>query len=153
MNPEDPQSAQRIVAEFATLLEEHAQQDIYPARASALPYSKDTIRVAIETSLLTLADTRQLTPELRDFLYVAYVALADYVDDEVARLMTEFRRASAALEADTREKAEKTASPAWRTVAESSALAGRIAREMADEAGRLGDAFKSLEARAPTAEV
>lgn len=148
MNPEEPQAAQRIVADFAALLEEHARQDIYPARRSALPYSKDTIRTAIETSLLALAGSGQLTRELRDFLYVAYVALADYVDDEVAQLMTEYRRASAALEADARVKAEKTASPAWRTVASSSALAGRIAREVADEAARLGDAFERLEARA-----
>lgn len=44
MNPEDLESAQRIVAEYAALLEAESEQAVYPSAASMLPYAKDILR-------------------------------------------------------------------------------------------------------------
>src|SRR5262247_3790553 len=69
MNPVD---AQRIVAAYAQLLEQHTQDDVYPASNATLPYPKDTIKTAIRTSLEALVETETLTPELDDYLEIAY---------------------------------------------------------------------------------
>lgn len=145
MDPYDPETAQRIVGDYAALLEEHAKQDLYPGVITTLPYPRDTIKTAIETSLAALAAARQLTPELRDFLEVAYVSLADYVDEEVARLLHDFHKANAALAADSRQARQKLASPAWTIVAESSTLVGEIARAIAEDTDQLRVRFCELE--------
>lgn len=48
MSPHDPETAQRIVRDYAALLEEHAKQDVYPGVITTLPYSRDTIKTAIK---------------------------------------------------------------------------------------------------------
>lgn len=145
MDPHDPETAQRIVGDYAAMLEEHAKQDVYPGVITTLPYPRDTIKIAVETSLAALAAARTLTPELRDFLEVAYISLADYVDEEMARLVHEFHKANAALAADSRQARQKLASPAWTIVAESSTLVGEIARAIAEDTDRLRTRFRELE--------
>jgi hypothetical protein len=146
MDPHDPETAQRIVGDYAVLLEEHAKQDLYPGVITTLPYPRETIKTAIETSLAALAAARALTPELRDFLEVAYISLADYVDEEVARLLREFHKANAALAADSRPTRQKVASPAWSIVAESSALVSEIARAITEDIDQLRARFRELQA-------
>lgn len=145
MDPRVPETAHRIVAEYAGLLETQTKKEIYPALLSDLPHSKDTIKTAIQTSLAALAATHQLTSEFRDFLEVAYVSLADYVDDEVARLLREYRQAGEALARDERQTREKIGSPSWNVISETSRLAGTIARALAEETERLRREFRALE--------
>ena len=63
--------------------------------------------------------TDQLTSELRDYLEVAYVSLADYVDEECVTLLREYGRAGEELAADRRLAREKVCdrcvAPALRT--------------------------------------
>lgn len=47
--------------------------------------------------MTTLAGSGELTPELGEYLELAYVSLADYVDDEVATLLREYARAGQEL--------------------------------------------------------
>jgi hypothetical protein len=141
MDPRLPEVAHRIVADYAGLLETQTQREIYPALLTDLPYPKETIKTAIQTSVAALAATDQLTTELRDFLEVAYVSLADYIDDELARLLREYRQAGEALEHDGRQSREKIGSPAWNLIADSSQLAGTIARAIAIETEQLRREF------------
>jgi hypothetical protein len=60
------------------------------------------------------------------------VALADYVDDDLVRVMTEYREALTSI-ADVRAARDRLQSPAWQRVAETSRLAGEIARTIADD--------------------
>lgn len=143
MNPQDPSSAQQIVAEYAGVLEKHDAANVYPSLVSDLPYSKDVIKAAILTCRSALASSNQLVPELRDFLEVAYVSLADYVDAEMAILLREYRASSNALSDDPRRPRDKMESPAWNVVAGSSHLAGTIARAIADETEQLRREFSA----------
>ena len=43
MNPDDPESAQRIVAEYAQVLE-RGDSAVFPASIRMLPYPKQTIK-------------------------------------------------------------------------------------------------------------
>jgi hypothetical protein len=144
MNPEDPESAQRIVAEYASVLERESEAEIYPSSVSSLPYPKPTIKAAIRTCVRALAATDQLTPELSDFLEIAYVSLADYVDEDIVQLLTEFREASATLAADERRAREKVGTPAWNRLRESSQLAGDIARMIAEQTESLRQEFQEF---------
>jgi hypothetical protein len=143
MDPEDPVVAQVIVAEYARLLEQHSQADQYPSPVSSLPYAKQVIKTAIRTCGRSMLATGQLTEELRDFLEVAYVSLADYVDEELVQLMTEYREAGATLSADGRLAKEKVETPAWKTLARTSGLAGEIARAIAEDTQVLRAEFRS----------
>ena len=143
MNPDDPQSAQTIVAEYVALLEQHAGAGTHPAPARTLPYPKPTIKAAIVTCLTALRETEQLTDELNEFLESAYVALADYLDDELVRALTEYREAAAALEAEERIARDKVQTAAWRRVADSSRLAGEIARSIAEDGALLRREFRA----------
>jgi len=142
MNLEDPAVAQRIVADYAALLELHAQQDVYPASIDSLPYPKETIKAAIRTSVEALVSTGQMTGELHDFLEIAYVSTADYIDGELVRLLTEFTGAGQALTTGPRVASERMASHSWEVLAQSGRLAGEIARTIADEAGGLREEFR-----------
>jgi hypothetical protein len=142
MDPHDPAQAQNIVAAYAALLERHDAGDVYPAPVTALPYPKETIKVAIRTSAATLSSMGRLTPDLDDSLELAYLSLADYVDEEVARLMREHRQASRALAADSRMGREKKELPAWRVISETSATVAQIASAMADETAALRDEYR-----------
>jgi hypothetical protein len=140
----DPVAAQRLVARYVALIEEHANENAFPAAAATLPASKTEIKEAVGTVLDALSATNQLTAELIAFLEDAFVALANYVDDELAALAAEHRRASAALESDPREPRERLASPNWEVVARTSRLAGEIARASADEADALRREFQAM---------
>ena len=138
----DPDHAQRVVAAYAGVLERHDAEDVYPAPASSLPYPKETIKVAIRTSAEALSSTGRLTQDLDDALEMAYLSLADYVDEEVARLMREHREASRDLAADDRMGREKKDLPAWRVVSETSATVAEIARAMANDTAALRDEYR-----------
>ena len=141
-----PDDSQRIVAAYLELLEAHAEADVYPASVRDLPHPKQTIRAAFEISIRALVGTGQLTPQMREYLEIAYVSLADYVDDEVATLLREYAQAGQALAADHRVAREKTATDAWRRIAEQSRLAGHLARAISTEADQLRSEFRAWQA-------
>jgi hypothetical protein len=140
----DPVSAQQLVARYAALVEEHTSSNAFPASAATLPASKTAIKDAVRTVLQALVISGQLTDELRSFLQDVFVALANYVDAELATLVAEHRRASEALEADPRQPRERLDSPNWAVVARTSQLAGEIARASAEEALALRREFQAL---------
>jgi hypothetical protein len=148
MNPDDPSAAQVIVAEYARVLEQHHEERRHPASVHLLPYPKQTLKRAIYTSLVTLTATEQLTGELLEFLETLYVSLADYVDDELATLMREYREAGDALVHEARAAHEKQHTSAWQSVAASSRLVGEIAREIARETQALREEFRAMQAGA-----
>jgi len=131
VNPEDPESAQRIVAEYASVLERHLSTGDLPGTLESLPYPKQTIKSAIRTSVETIASAGLMTDELREFLKTAYVSLADYVGADLVTLMNEYRRAADDVGADRRLAREKTGGAAWQALASGSSLAGEIARTIA----------------------
>jgi hypothetical protein len=145
MNPEDPEAAQRIVAEYAAVLERDSLRDVYPSSVDALPYPKPIIKTAIGTCVHTLAETDRLTPELADFLEIAYVSLADYVEDDIVRLLSEFREAADALAADGRLAKEKMGTPAWNRLSGSARIAGDIAGLIAEQTESLRAEFRQLQ--------
>jgi hypothetical protein len=141
MGPSDPSAAQQIVAAYAEVLEGAMERGDLPAPLSSLPYPKDAIRSAIRASVLTLIATDQLTSDLRDFLAAAYAGLADFVDDELARLMREFQAAAADARPDA--SGERLKSESWHTLQRTSPLIARIAQSMADDAEHLRREFES----------
>lgn len=143
LDPSIPADAQGIVATYLSLVEAHALADVYPGSLRDLPYSKETIRAAFKTSVAALVSADQLTTELREYLEIAYVSLADYVDEERVTLLREYAYAGEELAADRRLAREKTMTDAWRRVAEQSRLAGQIARAISAEADRLRTEFRS----------
>jgi hypothetical protein len=138
----DPSAAQQLVVRYAAVLEDHSASNLFPAAVSTLPAPKAAIKTAICTVLDALAASDQLTDELAAFLNDAFVGLANYVDDELAALAAEHRRASDALEADPREPRTRLESGNWAAVARTSRLAGEIARTSADEASGLRAEFQ-----------
>lgn len=143
LDPDIPSDAQRIVAAFLELVEAHAAAEVYPGATRDLPDSKLRISTAFKTSVLTLVSTGQLTSELRDYLEIAYVSLADYLDDEAAALLREYRHAGDALAEDRRLAREKTTTGAWRQVTEQSRLVAQVALSISTEAARLRTEFQS----------
>ena len=108
-----------------------------------LPDPKPTIRAAFETSTKALVTAGQMTDELRDYLEIAYVSLADYVDDESVALLREYAHAGQELAAERRIVRDKVTTDAWRRVAEQSRLAGQLARAISAEADELRVEFRS----------
>jgi hypothetical protein len=141
MTRDDPESAQRIVAEYAQVLEQGGSH-AFPASARALPYPKQIIKSAILTCTARLRQTQQLTADMREFLETAYIALADYVDDDVVQVMAEYRDALASL-SDVQMARDKLQTPAWERIAETSRLAGDIAKSIADDASALRLEFRT----------
>jgi hypothetical protein len=144
MNPDDPHVAQQIVAAYATVLERHADAQRFPASLTELPYARDTIKDAIRTSARALLSSGQLSDELRVFLEEAYVALADFLDDELVRLMREYNRAADDLANAPHASGERVKTSAWQTLERTSALAGEIAKAAAADAARLRAEFSEL---------
>jgi ribosomal protein S6 len=144
MNPTDPESAQRIVAEYAALLEQHTVEEVYPAPLRSLPYPKQVIKEAIHTSVSILNTTGQMTQELKDFLEIAYVSLADYVEDDVVRLMAEHRTAAEKLQLQSRAPDERTTTSEWGVLARTSGLAGQVAQAIAAETEELRQEFHQI---------
>ena len=148
MDPITPQDAQRIVAAYLKVVDVHASIDAYPCAVSELPQSKETIRAAFRTCVVMLASKGQLTSELREYLEIAYVSLADYVDEECLALLREYGRAGEELAADRRPTREKAATDAWRRLGEQSRLAGELARAISEDANRLRSEFRSWQSGA-----
>lgn len=144
VNPRDPESAQRIVADYAALLERESQVGVYPGSSRQLPYSKPIIKQAIQTCVLALVAHQQLTSELRDCLEIAYVSLADYLDDDLACLLTEFHEASETFANDSRRVREKLDTASWTVLTGSSRLAGDIAESVARETESLRGEFRAF---------
>jgi hypothetical protein len=138
-----PPDAHRIMAAYLKVVEQHAAADVYPGSVRDLPHSRETIRSAFRTAVPALVAAGELTPDLRDYLEIAYVSLADYLDDESATLLREFARAGSELAADERMAREKTTGDAWRRVSEQSRLAGQLARTISHNADELRDEFRS----------
>lgn len=145
-----PQDAQRIVAAYLKVVDADAATEKYPCSIDDLPKPKETIRDAFRVSVTSIAAMGQLTPELRDYLEVAYVSLADYVDETCRALLQEYRSAGEELAADRRLAREKATTDAWRRVTEQSGLAGELAREISREADRLRVEFRSWSPAAAT---
>jgi hypothetical protein len=141
MNPDDPESARQIVAEYARVLERD-ESAAHPASIRALPYPKQTIKAAILTCVAALRETGQLTGEMRDFLEQAYIALADYVDEDVARVMAEYREALASV-VGVQAARDKVQTSAWQRISATSRLAGEVAKSIADDAAALRLEFQS----------
>jgi hypothetical protein len=144
MNPDDPHVAQQVVAAYVSVLERHDQEQTFPAPVSTLPYSRDTIKQAIGASARALASSGQLTDELRAFLEGAYVALADFIDEELVRLMRDYNRAADELSQAPSATGERVKSPSWQTLQRTSALAGEIAKSVATDAAQLRLEFARL---------
>jgi hypothetical protein len=143
VEPDSPRDAQSIVAAYLKTMETHAAADVYPSSLRDLPHSKETIRAAFKISTTALITTGQLTPDLREYLEIAYVSLADYVDEEGVTLLREYARAGEELAADSRLAREKATTDAWRRMTEQSRLAGQLARTISAEADRLRAEFRS----------
>lgn len=148
MDPFDPLDAQQVVIEYARLLERDITENRHPARADSLPYAKPIIKTAIRTSITQLADSGQLTEELREYFETAYTCLADYLEGELVDLMTQYRDSAAELAAQAPAAREKVRSPAWRTLVESSSLAGEVARATTKEVESLRTEFRNFLASA-----
>jgi hypothetical protein len=146
-----PQDAQRIVAAYLTVVDAHAGANVYPCSTSELPQSKEIIRAAFKTCVTRLRSTGELTTDMRDYLEIAYVSLADYVSDECVALLREYGRAGEELAADGRLAREKVTTDAWQRLSGQSRLAGQLAREIADEADRLRAEFESWQSIAAPA--
>jgi len=142
MDPEDPLDARQVVIEYARRLERDLDEHRHPARVDTLPYTKPVIKSAIRTSVQYLAASGQLTDELRDYLEAAYALLAEYVESELVELMAEFRTSAEQLASQGLPAPEKMRTAAWRTLAETSALAGDVARQVTLEAERLRSEFR-----------
>jgi hypothetical protein len=138
-----PRDAQKIVAAYLEVVEAHAAADVYPGSLRDLPHPKETIRTAFRVSTTALSGSGQLTAELREYLEIAYVSLADYVDDEGAALLREYTRAGEELAAGPRLAREKTGTDAWHRLTEQSRLAGQLARTISAEADELRAEFRS----------
>src|ERR1700741_3108819 len=92
--PLNPVTAQQLVARYVALVEEHTNARAFPAPVTTLPASKAAIKDAVRMVLRALVASRQLTTELTEFLEEAFVALSNYVDEELAALAADHRRAS-----------------------------------------------------------
>jgi hypothetical protein len=143
VDPSNFREAQRVVADYLKVVEAHAAQEVYPGSLRDLPHSKEIIRSAFKTAIEALVSTGQLTPELRDYLEVGYVSLADYVEEEVATLLREYRRAGEELAEDRRLAKEKVGTEVWQRISEQSRLAGEVARNISAETERLREEFRS----------
>jgi dsDNA-binding SOS-regulon protein len=142
MNPDDPESAHRIVADYARVLE-NGDAQAFPVSIGTLPYPKQTIKSAILRCVTTMSETRQLTDEMSEFLEQAYVALADYVEDDLVQVMAEYRESLAVI-ADVQRARDKVHTPAWQRIAETSGLAGDIARSIAEDSAALRVEFRTV---------
>jgi hypothetical protein len=143
LNPSTAVDAQGIVAAYLRLVEAHAAAEVYPGSLRDLPHARETIRVAFRTSMTTLVATGQLTPALREYLEIAYVSLADYIEEEWAVLLREYLQAGKELADDARPTREKAATPSWQRVTEQSRLAGQIAQAISADADQLRAEFRA----------
>ena len=145
MNPEIPTEAQNIVRAYMAVLEDqYRANESFPMPASTLPYSKPIIKQSVHTIVTTLSSAGQLNDELRGVLEIAYTSLADYLDDELVRVMREYQAALSDLDHDGRMGRDKTDTAAWARVSETSALVARIAHAIAQDTDALRTEFQTF---------
>src|SRR5262245_3806710 len=114
MDADDPVEAHQIVRAYMTVLDQHYHaNEPFPMPHSTLPYSKPIIRQSMKTTVGSLAAAGQFTPELHRTLEIAYASLADYVDEELVRVMREYRQAMLELDDTGGQGKEKTGTAAW----------------------------------------
>lgn len=135
--------AHQVVVEYARVLARDINENRLPERVDALPFAKAEIRRAIELSVRFVSSTSGLTDEMREFFETAYVSLAEYLEPELVSLVLDYRRAADELSAGAT-VADRTATPAWRTLAEGAPLAAEIARATTAEANELRTRFRQL---------
>jgi hypothetical protein len=143
MTDDDLAFAQQVVVEYARVLARDLSENRLPERVDVLPFSKTVIRDAIETSVTFMSSTSGLTDEMREFFETAYVSLAEYLEAELVSLVQDYRRAAEELSAGAT-VADRTSTPAWRTLAEGAGLAAEIARATTAEAEELRARFHQL---------
>ena len=143
MTDADLAFAQQVVVEYARVLARDLSENRLPERVDVLPFSKTVIRDAIETSVTFMSSTSGLTDEMREFFETAYVSLAEYLEAELVSLVQDYRRAAEELSAGAT-VADRTSTPAWRTLAEGAGLAAEIARATTAEAEELRARFHQL---------
>ncbi len=144
MDPLDPLDAQEVVIAYARVLERDLAENRHPARVDTLPFAPSVIKTAIRTSVTQLEQSGQLTDDLRDYFETAYTCLAEYLDSELVTLVTTYRQSAEELAAEPIATRERTESRPWRTLIESSALAGEIARATTAEAEKLRSEFQGF---------
>lgn len=142
MDPLDLLDAKQIVIEYATILERDVAENRHPARVDSLPYAKPIIKRAIQTSAVALNESGQMTDDMREYFEAAYTMLAEYLDSELVELVAQYRASAERLTSEAPTDRIKTT--AWRTVVESSALAGEIARATAHDTETLRAEFRSF---------
>jgi hypothetical protein len=143
LNPLQPADAQAIVTAYLRVAEAHAADDIYPGALRDLPYPKDAIRTAFKTVTTTLVGAGQFPADLRDYFEIAYVSLADYVQDEAATLLREYANAGKELTETEGLPRDRVHTDAWRRVSEQSRLAGETARAISAEGDELRTEFRA----------
>src|SRR5262249_7691050 len=98
LDPLRPADAQYIVIAYARLLERDLNED---RRRDSLPFTIETIKTAIRSSMAALAKNGQLAPELRSSFETAYVCLADYQEFASDTLRSEFHELLTAADCST----------------------------------------------------
>jgi hypothetical protein len=144
MDPSEPLDAQQVFVEYARLLERDIAEQRHPARIDSLPFAKPIIKTAIRTSVMHLAQSGQLTDELREYFETAYTCLAEYLEGELVDLMNEYRQSGETLAAEPASTRDKTTTSAWRTLVESGSLAGEVARATTIEVEKLRSEFEGF---------
>ena len=149
MDPDKSIEAQDVVRAYMTVLEhQYRTNDSFPMPLSTLPYPKPIIKQSMQTTVVSLSATGQLTSELRDAFEIAYTSLADYLDDELVQVMREYSAAMSDLDSDGRIGRDKTSTEAWGRISATSSLVARIAQASAEEADALRAEFHSFQLQA-----
>lgn len=150
----EPSTAHGIVTEYLHVLE-RTNSEAFPASVRLLPYPKQTLQSAILTCVEALSTSAQLTDDTAALLEEAYVALADYIDDELVRVMAEYRASLESI-AGVQTAKDRVQTPAWARLNDTSRLAGDIAKRIAEDSAVLRDQFRTSasmvrqEGRTPT---
>ena len=132
--PDQPTDAQDIVAAYLRCLSDH-DAELYPCSVRDLPYPKTILRPAFKTTVATLVALGRMTEELREYLQIAYVSLADYIEPDHATLLHEYVNAGHAMATDSRLMHENP--DALRRITRQGQLAGQIASAISREADSL----------------
>ncbi len=94
------EEAEVIVSEYGKLLS-ITEPSIYGIAISLLPYEKEEIKTAIQALILALDNEDNNNQKIQDGLTQAYVYLAQFIDDEKAKIAENGRLI---LENETSEK-------------------------------------------------
>ena len=114
-----------IVSAYGTILEQREKFGV-AVPLSLLPFSKAQIKAAIKTSISAAND-----PQSREGLKAGFIALADFIPDQLAEVVNENWKEAADAECDTDK--ELAATQANKAMAEVT----RIQKSIADEGAQL----------------